>query len=449
MADAETAQLIDMAGRLIETARRHGADAADAAVARSRSKGVQVRLGKVESVESSESEDLTLRVFVGGRVASVSADVSADVERLAERAVAMAKVSPRDPYAGLADAALLAREHADLDLFDGEADPSGDELSEAALAAEAAALAVAGVTNSNGASASAGFTGLVLVTSDGFTGERRRSGFSRSASVVAGEATHMQRDYDFDSRIHFRDLDSADEIGRRAGERTVRRLDPQPVDTGRYPILLDPRLSRGLFGQLASALSGAAIARGTSFLKNRMGESVLPAGVTVTDEPLLARRAGSRPFDGEGVRGETLPLVEDGVLRNWLLDSASARELGLATNGRAQRGGSGTSPSVSNLVVSPGALSPEELIRDTGHGIYVTELIGHGADLVTGDYSRGASGFRIENGEIAGPVSEFTIAGNLKDMLLSLTLADDLDTRHRVVAPTVRIEAMTVAGRRP
>lgn len=446
MIEGETARLLDAASRLVETARRLGADAADAAVSLSRARSAQVRLGEVEDIESSESEHLSLRVFVDGRVASIGAPPSADPEALVERAIAMARVSLRDPYAGLADPALLGGQDLDLDLFDGT-EVSSERLVEDARELEDAARTVPGITNSGGASASAGFTGLVLVTSGGFSGGRRRSGFSRSVSVVAGEGARMQRDYDYDSRIHFADLDASADIGRRAGERTVRRLDPGKVATGTMPIVYDPRVSKSLIGHLVSAISGAAIARGTSFLKNRMGQPVLPPSMKLTDDPLLKRRRASRGFDGEGVRAAPLALVEGGVLQSWLLDSATARELGLATNGRASRSGAGTSPSSSNVVMSPGAISPEQLIAETGRGIYVTELIGHGADIVTGDYSRGASGYLIENGRLSGPVSEFTIAGSIPDMLLSLAAADDLDERHPIVAPTLRVAAMTVAGR--
>ncbi|MBB3996629.1 TldD/PmbA family protein [Aureimonas pseudogalii] len=438
-------RLADLGDRLIGAARRHGADAADAASVLSRSRSAQVRLGKVEELESSESDDLSLRVFVGRRVATVSADIRADADRLAERAVAMAKVSPEDPYAGLADPALLSSGELDLDLYD-DTEIAGEALVEAAKAMEAAALDVAGVTNSGGASAGTGVTGLVLVTSTGFRGWRMRSGYSRSVSVVAGEGTGMERDYDFDSRMHAGDLDAADAIGRRAGERAVRRLSPAKVPTGRYPIVLDPRVSRGLIGSLLGAINGAGIARGTSFLKNRMGSRVLPEGMDLLDEPLLVRRPGSRPFDGEGLRGERLALVEDGILRHWLLDGATARELGLQPNGRASRSSSGVSPSSTNVSLTKGARSPADLIRDTNRGIYVTEMIGQGANLVTGDYSRGASGFMIENGVLTHPVSEFTVAGHLGDMLLAIEAADDGDPRFSVDVPTLRVGEMTVAG---
>ncbi|WP_185984896.1 TldD/PmbA family protein [Aureimonas mangrovi] len=446
MIEDGTARLLDVADRLMTTAKRFGADAADAAVIRSHSRSVQVRLGTVEATESSESEDLTLRVFVDGRVASVAADGGADVERLVERAIAMARVSPVDPFASLADAGLLATDDLDLDLFD-DTDVAADRLREDALAAEDAARAVDGVTNSGGASASAGFAGLVLVTSGGFSGARRRSGFSRSVSVLAGEGTGMQRDYDFDSRIHFSDLEEPEAIGRQAGERAVRRLNPRSLPTGRRTIVFDPRVARGFVGHLVSALNGASIARGTSFLKDRMGRAVLPAGIDVRDEPLLARRAASRPFDGEGVRGASLSLVEDGVLASWLLDTATARELGLQTNGRAMRSGGGVSPGATNVVMTQGAESPDDLLAAAEGGIYVTELIGSGANLVTGDYSRGASGFLIEGGQLGGPVSELTIAGHLSEMFMALRPANDADERYQIVAPTLHLGEMTVAGR--
>ena len=444
--DQDTTRLLAVAERLLGEARHAGSDAADVAVANAFSRSVDVRLGHVEETGSSETESVSLRVFVGDRVASVSGDTRSDLKMLAERAVAMAKVSPPDRFASLADEARLAKEVIDLDQFD-PTDVATESLRETALALEDAARSVPGVTNSNGASASAGTSSLVLATSHGFRGHRFRSGFSRSASVVAGEGTAMQRDYDFDSRMHHADLKPAEVIGREAGERAVKRLNPGTLATGRMPIVLDPRIARGLLASLVSAINGAAIARGTSFLKGRMGEKVLPEEMTVTDEPTLMRRPGSRPFDGEGVAGKPLTLVEAGILKHWLLDTATGRELGLATNGRASRSGAGLSPGATNVVLTPGRLSPQELIAETGSGFYVNETIGHGTNLVTGDYSCGASGFLIENGELTRPVSEVTIAGNLTEMLLALSAADDLDTRFSIVAPTLRIGAMTVAGR--
>ncbi|KAB0682597.1 TldD/PmbA family protein [Aureimonas leprariae] len=444
--DSATQSLLDTAARLVEAAKRLGADAADAAVVRSRARGATVRLGKPEEIEASESEDISLRVFVGRRSASVSADARVAVDALVQRAVAMAKVSPEDPYAGLADPALLLKDApAELDLFD-PTEPSGDSLREDALALEEAARTVSGVTNSQGASAGYGHSGLVLVTSGGFSGQRTRSSFYRQVAAVAGEGVKMQQDYDFDSRLHFADLEANEAIGRRAGERAVRRVNPRMIATGRYEVVLDPRVARGAVGTLLGALNGASIARGTSFLKDRMGAKVLPDGVSVTDRPSLARRPGSRAFDGEGVRGDDLELVADGTLRNWLLDSATAREFGLATNGRASRSSGGVSPSSTNVEITLGRSSAAELIRATGTGVYVTDTIGHGANLVTGDYSAGFSGFMIENGELTFPISEMTLAGHLADMFLAMQLANDADTRFSIVAPTLRVGTMTVGG---
>lgn len=443
----DAATLEKEAARLVELAKAAGADAADAVVARSRSKSVSVRLGKVEGTNSAESDDFSLRVFVDGRVASVSAVPGVDGKELAERAVAMAKVSPPDPYAALADPADLASDIADLDLFD-PTEVEAAQLTEAALAAEAAALGVTGITNSSGSGASAGMGGMVLVTSHGFSGAYMGTRFGRSVSVIAGEGTKMERDYDFDSRSFFAELDRPEEIGRRAGERTVKRLNPRQADTGRgITVVFDPRLARGFVGHLAGAVNGAAVARKTSFLRDYMGKPVLKAGLTVTDDPQVKRGAGSRPFDGEGVRGERMAVVEDGVLKTWFLSHSTARELGLKTNGRGVRAGNDVSPGSTNLALEPGNIAPEELIRQVGTGFYVTELIGSGVNMVTGEYSRGASGFWIENGEIAYPVAEVTIASNLKDMFMRVTPANDIDRKFATAAPTLAIEGMTIAGR--
>jgi PmbA protein len=417
----DTSALEKEAARLVELARRAGADAADAVVARGRSKSVSVRLGKVEGTDASESDDFSLRVFVGRKVASVSAGPGADAQELAERAVAMAKVSPDDEFAGLADPADLAGDIPDLDRFD-PTEVSAGQLTEAALAAEAAAMDV---------------EGAYMATR-----------FGRSVSVIAGEGTKMERDYDFDSRLFFADLESPAEIGRRAGERTVKRLNPRQADTGRnVTVVFDPRLARGFVGHIAGAINGASVARKTSFLKDRMGQQVLAKGLTVTDDPQVVRGAASQPFDGEGVRGTRLSMIEDGILKHRFRASAAARELGLKTNGRGRRSGSNVNPGSTNLALEPGRKSPEELIRDVGTGFYVTELIGSGVDMVTGEYSRGASGFWIENGEIAYPVAEVTIASNLKDMFMRLTPANDIDRKFGTAAPTIAIEGMTVAGR--
>jgi len=437
--------LLDRVTSLVEAAKRAGADAADAVVMRSRSSSVSVRLGKIEGTESAESDDMSLRVFVGRRVASVSATPSSDTAVLAERAVAMAKASPKDPYQGLADRHRLAREVADLDLVD-PTEVSAERLKEDALAAEDAALAVPGVTNSSGAGASAGRGGLVLATSDGFVGEYSATRFGRSVSVIAGEGTKMERDYDYSSRLHFADLDMPEKLGRTAGERAVKRLNPRRVKTGVFPVIYDPRVARGIAGHFASAINGAAVARKTTFLREMMGKKVAAENITVTDDPFRRRGSNSRPFDGEGIAGVPLVPVEKGVLTTWLLSSSVARELGLETNGRGVRASSSVNPSCTNLAIEPGEGSAEDMLASVKSGFYVTELFGHGVDLVTGDYSRGASGFWIENGAIAYPVSEITIASNLKDMFLRMTPASDLDRNYGIAAPTLLIEGMTIAG---
>ena len=440
-----TQNLIDRAASLVEAAKRAGADAADAVVVRSRSKSVSVRLGKVEGTDASESDNFSLRVFVGAQVASVSANVTGDVDSLAERAVAMAKVSPEDKFNTLAPEARLARDVPDLDLFDGT-EISAERMTEDALAMEEAARAVPGVTNSSGAGVSAGSGGLVLVTSHGFSGAYRRSRFSRSVSVIAGEGTGMERDYDFSSKLFFADLRAPDEIGREAGERTARRLNPRKVGTRTVTCVFDPRVARGMLGHLAGAINGASVARKTSFLRDRMGQQVTNPAITVIDEPSRRRGQGSRPFDGEGVHGDMLTMVGDGVLNHWFLSTSIANELGLETNGRGARSGTSVSASSTNLSLEPGNRPPEEMIREIGEGFYVTEVFGQGVNMVTGEYSRGASGFWIENGEIAYPVSEVTIASNLKEMFMRMLPASDIDRDFATASPTLVIEGMTLAG---
>ena len=446
--EIDSSTLLSRASQLIDLAKKAGADAADAVVVRSRAQSVSVRLGKVEGTESSESDDFSLRVFVGKRVASVSANPGFDLTALAERAVAMAKVSPEDPFACLADENRLAKTYPDLQLLD-TTEVGADQLREAALAAEAAALAVKGITNSSGAGASAGMGGLVLATSHGFEGSYMASRFGNSVSVIAGEGTGMERDYDFDSRLYYSELDDPAEIGRRAGERAIKRVNPRQVPTGKgITVIFDPRIARGFVGHIAGAINGASVARKTSFLRDKMGEQVLKAGLSITDDPLIVRGPSSRPFDGEGVSGERLVMIEDGVLKHWFLSTSTANEIGgFETNGRGVRGGTSVTPASTNLALEPGDISPEELIRSVGNGFYVTELIGQGVNMITGEYSRGATGFWIENGELTFPVSEVTIASNLKDMFMRLTLANDIDRKFGVAAPTFAIEGMTLAGR--
>jgi PmbA protein len=441
----DSSVLVDLVARLVEAAKRAGADESDAVAIRSRSKGVSVRLGKVEETEAAESDDVSLRVFIGKKVASVSANTASDPTMLAERAVAMARVSPEDPWQGLADAAALARAPKDLDLFDGT-ELSSERLREDALAMEEAALAVSGVTNSSGAGASAGMGGLVLATSHGFLGQYVATRFSRSVSAVAGEGTGMERDYDYSSRLHFADLDPVAQIGRSAGERAVRRLGARKAKTGPVNVIFAPRVARGIAGHLASAINGASVARKTSFLREQMGKQVASAAITVTDDPLRVRGQSSRPFDGEGVEGQPLTMLDKGVLQHWTLSTSAARELGLATNGRGARSASSVSPSSTNFTIQQGDVSPEDMIRSLKSGFYVTEVFGQGVDMVTGDYSRGASGYWIENGELAWPVAEVTIAANMKDMFMNMVPASDLDLNFGTASPTLLIEGMMLAG---
>jgi PmbA protein len=440
--------LTDRAERLVNAALKTGADAADAVAVRSMSLSVEVRDGTVEESERAEGDDLGLRVLVGHRQAVVSTnDLAGNASvALAERAVAMARAAPEDKFAGLADAALLAHDFPDLDLLDPDL-PSVAELEAMAKTAEQAALTVKGVAKSGGASASAGIGGMVLVTSHGFRGAYLGSRHGISMTAIAGEGTGMERDYDYSSSLHAADLDSPEKIGRTAGERAVERLNPRKVSTRKVPVVFDPRISGSLVSHLASAANGASVARKTSFLRDKMATKLFDHGICIVDDPLRKRGLRSHPFDGEGVAHRRLALIDDGVLQSWLLDCATARELGLTTTGHASRGVSSVpSPSPSNLHMEPGRQSPEDLIADIDDGFYVTDLIGMGVNMVTGDYSRGASGFWIENGKRIYPVSEVTIAGHLFDIFRTLTPANDLEFRYSTNAPTLRVEGLTVAG---
>ena len=440
--------LTDRAERLVKAALSRGADAADAVALRGISLAIEVRDGAVEESERAEGDDLGLRVLVGRRQAVVSTNdmVSDGSAALAERAVAMARAAPEDKFAGLADAALLAHDFPDLDLLDHEL-PTITELEAMARAAEGAGLGVKGVAKSGGASASAGIGGMVLVTSHGFRGAYLSSRHGVSMTAIAGEGTGMERDYDYSSVLHAADLESPEKIGRTAGERAVERINPRKVSTRKVPVVFDPRVSGSLVSHLASAANGASVTRKTSFLRDKMGAKLFADGIRIIDDPRRLRGLRSHPFDGEGVAGRKLALVDDGVLRSWILDCATARELGLATTGHAQRGVSSVpSPGASNLHLEAGTLSPEALIADIKDGFYVTDLIGMGVNMVTGDYSRGASGFWIENGKRSYAVSEVTIAGHLLDIFRTLTPANDLEFRYGTNAPTVRLEGLTVAG---
>ena len=437
---------LDRLANLVAAALAAGADAADALMAESASLSVTRRLGKLEQLERAEAIDIGLRVFVGGSQAIISSSDAnpAGFARLAEQAVAMARVVPADPFAGLLDARPM--QSLDLDLIDA-AEPDAEALIARAALAEEAALAISGVTNSEGAEAGWSRLRIAIVTSAGFAGEYARTGHSISASALAGHGTGMERDYDYASAVHLADLEDAALIGRRAGEQAVARLNPRRPATARIPVVYAPRVSGSLLGHLSSAINGASVARGTSFLKDSMGQRVLAAGLRVTDDPTRRRGPRSRPFDGEGTPCAPLALVQDGVLLSWLLDGRSARQLGLTSTGHASRGTSGPpSPSATNLWLHPGQATPAELMADIREGLYVTELIGMGVNGVTGDYSRGAAGFMIRDGALAEPVSEITIAGKLQDMFLHMTPASDLNFKRGTDAPTVRVDGMTLAG---
>ena len=437
------------ASALVDRARRAGADAADAVYSADASESVSVRLGKLEDVERSESEHISLRVFSGSRSASIGSSDMSDMalDELAARAVAMARLAPEDPYAGLAPQDLLSKgPFPALDLDD-PAEPSPAALREMAEAAEDAARAVKGVTNSEGGSASAGRGLFALVTSHGFAGAYATTSHGISASVVAGEGSGMQRDYAWRSARHGADLPSPQEIGTLAGTRAVARLAPGTLKSGSMPVVFDPRVGGTLVGHLTGAISGTAIARRASFLLDRLEEMLFDSNVIIADVPHRLRGLRSRPFDGEGLACTPRNIVEGGRVTGWLMDSASARQLGLTPSGHASRGhGGAPGVSTSNLNLAAGAISPAELIADIKDGVYITELIGMGVNGVTGDYSRGASGVRIVNGELAGPVAEFTIAGNLLEMFKALTPADDLEWHRVVNVPTVRVDGMVVAG---
>ena len=442
-------QALDRLDSALAAAKAAGADAADAIYVGDGSTSVSVRLGKLEDIGRSEGEEVGIRVFVGQCSASVSSsDLSPQALAIAaERAVAMARLAPEDRWAGLAPEDMLLRTPpVDLDLDDGQ-DPSAESLRDMAMAAEDAARAVAGVTNSEGGGASAGRAVTALATSTGFRGGKRSTSYGSSASVLAGEGSDMQRDYAWHSARHFADLEDPAIIGTRAGTRAVRRLNPIKLETAALPIIFDPRISSSLVGHLVGAITGSAITRGTSFLKDELGKQVFGSNITIIDDPMRLRGLRSRSFDGEGLPVARSALIENGVLTGWLLDVASARQLGLKPTGHAARGTSGPpGAGATNLHMAAGTDTPAQLIAGIKRGFYVTELIGMGVNGLTGDYSRGASGFLIEDGEITVPVAEVTIAGNLKDMFKALVPANDLVFRHATNVPTLRIDGMTVAG---
>ncbi|GAB6853776.1 TldD/PmbA family protein [Asaia astilbis] len=436
--------------QLIEAAKRAGADRADALFVASRSVSAMCRRGVPEGLEHSETIQLGLRVFIGNRAASVSATAlePSRFAALAEQAVAMAHVVPEDAFTSQVDPARQGiYDIAALDLVDPDTAPSLETLLQRAREAEEIALAFPGITNSNGASASYGKVDIALAESSGFSGHYTQTSHSHGISVLAGDGPTMQRDYAGHSARHLSDLESAESLGREAAERVLARMNPVKPRTGTFPVVFDRRVSGSLLGHLAGAINGASIARGTSFLSAHKGKRILPAALSVIDDPTRRRGLRSKPFDAEGFLPSPFAFVQEGVLQDWILDSRSAKQLNLSNNGRASRGvGGPPSPSVSNFFLTGGIGSREALLSDISEGIYVTEMMGSSINGLTGDYSRGASGFMIRNGELAEPVAELTIAGNLIDMFASLRAADDLEYRHGVDAPTLRIDTMSVAG---
>ena len=448
MSEPTVQHFSDVVASVIDKAKAIGADAADAVLIKRDSLGVSVRGGETEDLNRAEARDLGLRVLIGQSQAIVSSSKFDDDELtgLAERAVAMAKLAPADPNAGLADAGQLATDIPALDLAD-DSEPTSDELLAMAKQADAAGLAVAGVTASSACGASASRTVIVLGASNGFCGHYQRTGYGVSASMIGGDGTKMERDYDYSSKVHFADLASPQEIGRSAGERVAKRLNARKVPSQAVPVIFDQRIAGSLVGHLAGAVNGAGVARGTSFLKDQLGEAVFAKGISIVDDARLPRGHGSKPFDAEGLATGKLDIIEDGHLKSWILDLHSARQLGLSSTGHAGRSPSGPpSPGASNLNMMAGVATPQELMADITQGFLVCEMIGMGVNGTTGDYSRGAAGYWIENGEITYPVTEITIAGNLKDMFKNLIPANDLVIRGSVNAPTCRIEGMTIAG---
>lgn len=444
-----TAPSLDLLNDLVTAARKAGADSADAVLSHGVSVGISQRLGKLEKLDRSEGQDLGLRVFIGKQQAIVSSNdfSKAALSELVERAMAMARLAPEDPFCGIADKELLATEFPDLDSVD-PVEPGAELLIARAAAAEEAMLAVAGVTNSEGADAGWGSSESFLVTSNGFSRTNKGTWHSISAVALAGEGTGMERDYDWTSAVHAEDLDDPTLIGRRAAERAVKRLNPRKIETCKVPVFYDRRIAGRLIGAMLGAIAGPSIARGTSFLKDFLGKEVFNPGITIREDPLRKRGARSSATDSEGLPRIPRALIDKGILTTWLLDLRSARQLNLAPTGHASRGTSGPpGPSVANVHMEAGPCTVKELLADQPQALIVTDLMGHGVNGVTGDYSLGASGFWVEKGEITYPVSEITIAGNLKDMYKTLTPADDLEIKTGVDAPTVRIEGMTIAGR--
>ncbi len=443
--------LASLAGAMLDAAKTAGADAADALVVDGTSLSVDVLNGQLEQAERAEGIEIGLRVMVGMRQASVSAsDTRPETLReMAERAVGMAQLAPEDPTIGLADTgALSSVRNADaLDLEDPSDDPVPQALEAAALRAEAAALAIEGVSQVQSASAGFSRRHIHLAATNGFSGGYGRSSHGLSCVAITGEGLAMERDYFGDSRTHASDLMEPEDVGRIAAERTVERAGARKPPTGAFPVVYHERISSSLIGHLLTATNGSSIARGASWARDLQGERVLPEGLSLIEDPLRVRVGGSRPFDAEGLATARREIVSDGVLTGWTLDLATARKLGLSSTANAARGTGGPpSPSVSNVSLTQGDQTLEELLAEMGTGLLITSMIGSSISATTGDYSRGASGFWVENGELAYPVNECTVAGNLRDMLASITPANDARLHLSRVVPSLRVEGLTIAG---
>ncbi len=441
-------RLKQSAEELMNMAVKAGADNAEVVISKSSSFSVNARLGKVETSEKSEDDSASLRVFIGGKVAAISSKadrLAVEGSILVERALAMAKAAPEDRFATLAPTSSIAKVWPDLDLYD-SSDVGAKDLASAAIELESIALEYEGISNSNGSSAAFGVGGLVLAASNGFTGAYVGTHHSRSVSVVSGSGTEMERDYDYDSKRHLADLRSLDDIGKQAASRTLKRLNPRKVGTQKVPVIFDRRISSSVLAHLASAINGSSIARGSSFLKDRLGKQLFGNKVRIVDDPHLSKQLGSRPFDADGTSVGSLKIVDKGVLETWILDSYTARELGMEPHGRAAFSGSNTRPATTNLWMEAGDKTPPDMVSSMTKGMIVTDFIGSGVSMVTGDYSRGVTGFWVENGEIQFPVSELTLAGNLVDIFNSLVPADDLEIKGTMNAPSLYIEGLTLAG---
>lgn len=442
---------LNLLNDIVSMAKQKGADAVDAMLVEGTAITASCRMGELEMLERSEGGDIGLRVFIGKQQAIVSSSDKSkqSIENIVDTAISMAKNLPEDPYCGLASPDEITHEFKELDMCD-DYEPSEKELIDIAMKAEETALNVKGITNSDGADADWGRTDVFVVASNGYSRSYSRSGSSFSVSVLAKDevSENMERDYDYTTAVYWDDLRSAESVGDVAAQRTLKRLGAKKIPSmSGVPIVLDPRVARGFLGHFVGAINGASIARGTSFLKDSLGKEIFSSNINIIEDPHMMRGLASKPCDAEGIENAKCKLIDGGELTTWLLDLCSARQLGMQSTGHAARGvSSSPSPSSTNVYIENGDISPEDMIADVSKGLYVTELFSQGVNALTGDYSRGAVGFLIENGEITYPVSEITVAGNLKDMFKALRAANDLEFISSKNSPTLMIENMTIAG---